>query len=293
MTWMRRLIWALVAAIAFAGTTRAGIPEGRDIPVKYSLPRDYGYFLGDVLEVSYTLQLPPGHVLNPEWNPGGRAAAESFEVKSRHIEHRRGRDAERYQISFVYQVFSAAEATKHFEIPAAKFSYGPKGNPGANASRLPAIPVLVSPLVFEGAAFQPPIRLIWNSPSPHHLRLIGVVLLLAGTIPFFFWERRRLRVYSPFRAAGKKISRTKDPVAALIFFRGALNKKAGKAIFPHNLTDFFETFPQARPYEREVEEMVGLSDEMVFNPQNSIPVEGLIPRICALAEKLKKAEKWA
>jgi hypothetical protein len=290
MTGLRRFLFALVAASALAGASWAEGPGSREVTVEYALLRDYGYFLGDLVEVAYTLKLPRGQVLNQESLAGEGPAGSPVELRSRRIDPGGRKNPEHYALRVVYQIFFTGDGTKPFEIPALRFSYGPKENPSANSSALPAIPIVVSHLASQGAPFQPPILWLWATPTPHHLRLIGLALLLGGMIPFFFWERRRLHVYSPFRAARRKISRERDPVAALILFRKALNEKAGKAIFRHNLAYFFETFPQARPYETEVQEMLGLSDEVIFNPQNSVPPDGLILRISDLAEKLRRVE---
>ncbi len=254
--------------------------------------RDYGFFIGDLVGVLYRIALPADQFLDERSLPKNGSLEEWLEVKERKIEERVQGEHRVYRLSYVYQVFSAGEEAKSFSIPEIKFSYGPKAKPSSYSSSLPSLPVEISPISSPKDSLKPSIRHVWTSSSAEILRLIGVAILLGSAFSIVFRRGKRLHVRSPFRAASRRLSREADPVAAMIVFRRALNEKAGRPIFPHNLEDLFLTFPRARAYEKEIRDIVSLSEELVFNPRYPLPGNGLNERVRALARELRRAELW-
>ncbi len=197
-----------------------------------------------------------------------------------------------YRLTVVYQAFLAPEIPQWIEIPSRKFFFGPRGNLSAFSSDLPSIPVMVSPLTSAQDRFRPPILQVWESSYAEMIRRIGFGLVLAGALLWALFLRDRLRRPSPFRAVSRRLARETDPSAALVLFRGALNEKVGRAVFPSNLQDLFQSFPPAQKHRREIEDLVRLSEEVLFNPAGEGPGD-LVSRISDLTGKLARAEIWA
>ena len=284
---------ACLSLLAFFSAFGPVRPAGGDEPpsVRYSVPRDFGYFLGDLIQVSYRIQMASDHFLNPALL-GGSKQDDEVEVHSARSRDNVNGGRKTVELTVVYQVFFAPESTRTFQIPQRDFSYGPRAARSAYTSRLPAVPVVVSPLAGEGAEFKPPILRTWTSSYPPLLRRTGFAVLLAGVLAWFFTARGRVRKKHPFRAVSRRLSRETDPFTALVLFRRALNEKAGKAIFPHNVGEFFRAFPRAAAEKEEIERLVGLSDDIIFNPRDGAAPEGLVSRVSSLTKRLSRAERW-
>ncbi len=287
------LFLLLVSAESLGQANSQGGEKGIIVTAEASPVRDYGFFIGDPVAVSYRITLPADQYLDDQSLPKENGALEEWlEVKERRIEQRVHGGRRVYRLSFVYQVFSAGQEARSFEIPAIKLSCGPKQKPSSNSFSLPPVPLEISPISSPGGALKPSIRHVWTGSSSQVIRLVGVAILIGSGLAVVFRRGKRLHVHSTFRAASRKLSRENDPVAAMIIFRRALNEKAGKPIFPHNLEDLFVTFPRARGYETEIKEIVSLSEEVVFNPRHHLPGNGLNDRIRTLAHELRRAELW-
>lgn len=264
--------------------------------VKTFLKRNYGYFLGDRVKVSYSVSLPIDEYLDidslPKTNETLGGWAEIKRVKVRNITDRH---AHVYLLSFVYQVFPSTDGSHGKSIPRIKFLYGPKEEPSLYSSDLPpSAPVLISSLTKDGTQFKPAISFSWKSPYQELARRVGIALLIGSGLILLsvFVSRKPPRDPSPFRVAMKDLSRENDPTAALLIFRHALNKKAGRAIFPHNLPVFFDAFPRIQKYEKEVQELVLLSDEASFNSKHKPLEHELIQRTKRTIENLGRSERW-
>lgn len=260
------------------------------------LSREYGYFLGDLVEASYVVSLPFDERLNLDSLPKSDKTLEGWaEIKG--IKVREALEGRRrvYRISVVYQVFRSVGGARSKAFPPVAFSYGPKANPSAHAWSLPATaPVEVSTLTEKGADFKPAITFSWNGSSRETVQWIGVALIFVGAclLTFRLFSKRASRTHSPFATGLRDLSRDKRPAAALLVFRRALNAKAGRAIFSQNLDALFEAFPAARPFEEEVRELVLLSDEVSFNPERRGLDDDLVPMIARLMRNLRRRERW-
>jgi hypothetical protein len=198
-----------------------------------------------------------------------------------------------YAIEMIYQVFSAADVPRTYEIPAVVFSYGPREAPSQNSSAWDPVPVQVSPLTSSEDEFKPPIFWSWVSPSPWIVRRLGAVLLLGSLGVAALLFRKRFRRHSPFGNGLKRLSRQRDPRAALTLFRHVLNEKAGLAIFPNNLEELYHVFPQARAHRQDLLDLVLLSDEVSFNPSSAKVSDDLLRKISDTMKKMKRLEAWA
>lgn len=295
---MNRIVFCLWIALAMVyrnetpETAAAEIPPG--VSVEYSVEKAYGYFIGDVVKVTYSLALPPDQLLRKDSLPGESAArGEWVEVRGRKISEKTTRDMRTYTLELIYQVFSSSDMARTFEIPKVEFSYGPRNAPSGNSSAWASVPITVSPLTSPEDEFQPPLLWSWRSSAPQIIRVAGAALLL-GSIGFaVFLFQKKVRRHSPLGDGLKRLSREKNPQTALIIFRNALNEKAGRAIFPTNLEDLFRVFPEARACEDELLNLVRLSDEASFNPKSSKVGDGLLRRVAATMKKMKRLETWA
>jgi len=261
--------------------------------VEYSLEKDLGYFIGDTVKVFYRITMPADLYIEEDTLPGEGGHGEGLDVREIKIASAASAGARTYVIEAVYQIFMAAGSAQTFHIPSFKFSYGTKEMAKAYVSELPPVAVTISPLTSHEDTFKPHILWSWISPTSRILRLSGAVLMPAGFAPAIYLLVRRGRKRSPFRAAWKRLSREKDPAAALVIFRNVLNEKAGKAIFPGNLNDLLLVFPEAKAYEHELLNLVLLSDEVSFNPKSVMAGNGLVGRISGTMKKLKRLETWS
>jgi len=261
--------------------------------VEFSLEKDLGYFIGDTVKVFYRITMPADMYLKEDSLPGKGGHGEGLDVREIMITRAATADSRTYGLEVVYQIFLAAGGAQTFQIPSFKFSYGTKGMLKAHVSELPTVPVTISPLTSAEDTFKPHLLWSWLSYTPRILRLSGAVLMLAGIVPALYLFARRGRKRSPFKAAWKRLSRESDPATALVIFRNVLNEKAGKAIFPGNLNDLLLAFPEAKACERELLNLVLLSDEVSFNPKSVMAGNGLIGRISETMKKLKRLEAWS
>lgn len=297
---MRRifsLVLAVVLGIAFTGVREAGAFETESgISADVFVERDYGYFLGDLVKVAFRVALPEGHYIDPGSLPESNAQVGGWcEVRERTIREAVHPGSRLYHLSFIFQVFRAGRQDQPLIIPAIPFKYGPPGRIADYAGALPASPpILVSPLTNPQGNFKPAIRWSWSSSSPQIVRGIGVALLACVALFLFFrfLIRRPAHSPSPFRAALKKLPHAQDAAAALVIFRTALNEKAGKAIFIHNITNLYRVFPPAQEHEKELRELVSLSDEISFNPPGDKAGDALVPRVRNILRQMRRSEKW-
>lgn len=263
--------------------------------VEVSLEKPFGYFIGDLIEVSYTISLPADRYLNEGSLPVEGGSITSFlELRSRRVLESGNRGARTYRLMMVYQLFSAPEGVLPLEIPPILFSYGPRGQPAAHASSLPPVEVAVSPLTSKGDSFKEGNPWSWISPTRTIARVTGLFLILvSGVLLLLTLSRSSPRAHSPFDRALRRIAREKNAAAALTIFRNALNEKAGKAVFLGNAEDLFMAFPSGRAMKGEVLDLIAISDELSFNPGTAAVDDQLRARVSAVVKRLKRSELWA
>lgn len=291
--WVFMIMGMLMAGWIMAPAAVSG-ENARSVPVTLSMDKEYGYFIGDLVRVSYRITMPVDQSLWEESLPkANESVNEWLDVRERKIKQSATGSLRTYDLEIVYQLFSAALSAQDFQIPALEFMYGPREFPSAYVSSLPAVSITISPLTSPGDSFKPHILWSWTSPSSKFVRRAGAALMLTGGGLAAFLFARRGRKRSLFKAALKRLSSEKDPAAALVIFRNVLNEKAGRAIFPGNLGDLLNVFPEAKVHEKELLNLVLLSDEMSFNPNSVMQGNGLLGRISETMKKLKRLETWA
>jgi hypothetical protein len=281
------LLVCMEAAAAVPGPNRG------NVSLQHVLDRDYGYFIGDLVRISYRIALPTDRFLDPvsfskeRIEPGG-----GFAVRGSTIREAIRNKKRTYEVSIVYQVFSSSKSVRIIETPALPFHYGPKGNTAAYATALPPVPITVSPLTAAGAQLQPPILSAAHNSSSKILLAIGTAIMLLSALLLAFAMRRPFRGPSPFSTALKGLKAESDPEAALARFRTALNTKAGRVVFNNNVNDFFGAFPAARPLREEIRDLIALSDEVSFNPRTSVRTGEVIERVSRVVKRLRRMERW-
>jgi hypothetical protein len=274
-----------------ARAVKASVPIAS---VETSIDREYGYYIGDLVNVSYKLVLPPHHSLNHASLPKEHGSLNNqIDIKKMTIVKTRNHGYPAYQLTFVYQVFASSDRADFVEIPEIKFSYGPVEDPSGRAAVLPRLRIVISPLAPEGASFKPAIPWARRSLFPGILWWAGALCLLVSSLLLFLSIRKRLSTPSPFTRALKELSKDRQSPAALILFRSALNQSAGKAIFASNLEELFRTLPGGTRYRDEIREMILLSDEVSFNPESHSKGDNSAIRIRALLKKLRRVQRWA
>lgn len=294
---MSRMFRFLFMGIALAAFMESGGIAVEPTPyplVQHFIEREYGYFIGDPVKVIYRVSLPKDQYLSDGSLPAQNTQIdERVDSLDRRIMIIEGKKARVYEIQMIYQVFSASMSGHILEIPKIPFSYGPRGNPEVRIDSLPQVPLVISSLTSPQDQYKPFLFWIWKSPTDGIIRNGAIALLLSSMGAFLIWIGRGVRMHSPFRFALRRLSREKDSAAALMIFRSALNEKAGKAIFATNLGEFFRSFPQARSFERDMQRLLFLSDEISFNPEKSVTTDGIVRQVSDTMKKLKRVESWA
>ena len=261
--------------------------------VKGSINREYGYYIGDLVTASYTIDLPPHHSLNPASLPKEHSSLDQqIDIKKILVEKTSSRGYPSYRTSVIYQVFVSTERADFFDIPEIHFSYGPDGSSSIHTAVLPPLRIVISPLAPQGASYKPAIPWTRKSFFSGILWWAGIALLSMNSLFLFVSIRKRLSTPSPFTRALRKLSGKTDAPAALVLFRSALNEAAGKAIFASNLDDLIRAIPGGAPCRDEITELILLSDEVSFNPGYQPEGDGSVKRIRGLMKKLRKGQRW-
>jgi mxaA protein len=243
-------------------------------------PRPYGHVVGDVIERTIHITLPPGADVRDDALPRPGRIDNWFEV--RRVQRTRHSSGVQLQIS--YQVVNSPRSVATAELPAMVLPL----TVGADAATIAAWPVHISALtpktVLARAGLDELQADITPAPEPLApiaarlavwtalLALLGFALALRRFPQWAVWRRQ-----APFRAAMvdvHRLARQGGDAAhrhALERLHAAFNAAAGQAVFAERLEVLYAAQPALRALHGEVEEFFAQSRREFFATHNESP----------------------
>ncbi|MDP1629013.1 MAG: hypothetical protein Q8L57_00165 [bacterium] len=297
---MKRLMTlalALVFSFFIFGEAKTQTPAPAP-EIKVLTERDFGYHIGDLIKIRYEIKIPDGFRLSLNDLPRiSQEIAQGIEIRDRKIKEIKAGAI--YRLELTMQIFRAFSEAKNLAIPPIDFYFGPKENPRQYKGALPQTAVKISPLCGEEEPLFQPIFEPEKEISRIGLTLIftGGIIAIFGwlTLAWFIIQSRRHP--SPLKQALKIIRKLgcEDYRKILLIFRRAMNEKAGQAIFSHNLDGLFKVFPMAKARQKEIGEIIALSDNLSFNPEfrpDSKKMADLKKLAISVLKCLIRREQW-
>lgn len=274
-------VWVVAVPLAAA----------QDAPVRARLepPRDFGYLTGDLLELDAVVRAPRGFELDALQLRSGELPA-WLEMRDAAADAKSAGDAVEHRIRFVYQLFFVPDSVTRIEIPPRTVVFR-SGRSGEEVrATVPSFAFTMSPLTGPATAMERD----WPVPPPP-LRGLGLaagslILLLAA---WGAWEgveryRRRQRV---FWRADREIRREPDCGRAMLVLHRALEARAGRALFGHDLEVLVERWPAAASVREDLARFFDLSEGLFFGDHGTRVPEDCLPWLRGLAGRLRELER--
>ena len=251
-------------------------------------PRAFGYLIGDVVPRSVSVHIPDGLVLDDSSLPQPGARGKAIELRS---VARRSSDesgGQRLDLTLEYQVMLSPPQTRTLELPNVTLRFD--GQPRAQALRIDAWPVTVSPLTPVEVSprrglgeLQPDTPPPLIDTAPVRKRLIGygvVILLLLAYLAHIYiglpwWVRTHRPFTTAWRAIGGLRPDSTEPQwrAAFRQLHDALNRTAGEAVFEHGIERFVGAHPRFQPLRDDLARFFQQSNRTFFAAGRSNPGE--------------------
>jgi mxaA protein len=301
-----RIIATLVLAVQCAAITLPRIAEAADdsaIELDVGTPRDYGYVLGDTIKHTVTLELGDVYALDESSLPAAGRIDRWLELRPPRV----SRGDHRVEITLVYQLIDAPDATRSLVVPRQTLRV---------ASRDRSVPVFVPEWSFTAAPIVPaeqrgaaarynlrPERLppyiplavgIWRLAA----LLATLALVLAALAWLHFgvpWRARRARPFArgvrELRGLrGRKWDEARQREAFRIVHR-ALDRAAGRTLLPSNVDELFRAHPSLAQLREPIEALLADSRRLFFGTPGSAPPATLASMIdlCSRCRDLERA----
>lgn len=295
---MKQLILLVMAALIFSffniGEANENVPQ-KDIQPQIILrcDRDFGYFIGDVVSISYEVKLPDNFLISPESLPqAGQPVAQGIELREIKITELHKTPTLIFLLELRFQIFRAFKDARNITLPAIEFFYGPKENLRQHKAELPQAIIKISPLCGP----EEPLLQPFFEPGSRSTTIPWLIVLGGGFLSLtgLFWLGANIvnqrRFPSAFKKAIREIRRVKPEEynRLLLIFRRALNEKAGQVIFAHNARKLFDVFPAAESRSQKILEIIELHNNLNFKRSYEADCEILI----GLKKQLISELKW-
>ncbi|WP_075217375.1 hypothetical protein [Mongoliimonas terrestris] len=300
---MRRFAAPLLLA-ALVGLSATGAARPAEPEVRLDLPRDHGWWIGDVLAMAAEITVDADLVLDPASLPRPRTVDYWLELRAADLLDGGVRDGRRtYRLSLEYQTFYAPLEPKAMTVPPVVLAFRAGGDP---------VTVTVPPWRFVTA----PVREILAPTSPAALRdprapqvvdtlpaqvragsALAVTALAGG---LFAWHRnlppfrRRDR---PFADAARALRRTRKAPdgpdrrrAALIVLHRAFDRAFGRRMGAADVAAFVTAKPAFMPLGERIAAFFEASRAVFFA---ATPTDGATSEddLRAFAEALAAVER--
>lgn len=281
-----RSFLALSIAIAL-GLGPAARARAAEVGADARTPQSYGHFVGDLLEVRVTVQVPEGFRFDP-------ASARSGELPEwlelRHVEWKRGAAAggTRYELRFSYQVFYVPEKVTRLEVPAGTLRFRSAATGQGLEVRVPPVGFVLSPLTDGTARTEGD----WAPARPSPLPVQASAATLAGWVALWLGASRfRRRRRGVFFALHRELRRHPGGTPALLLVHRALEAKAGQAVFGHDLAPLFHRWPAGRSARAELEGFFALSERAFYAGAGDVDSPEWRRWLADLARRLAELER--
>lgn len=274
--------------VAGASAAAAGAAPAQGV----ERPRDFGYFTGDLVVQRDSVRVPRGFTLDPASVAQG-PLPEWLELRDAAWDVRETGDGRLYRFRYVYQVFRVPAELERLQVPDRTLVFGSGSDGPPEARLLRGFELSLSPLTDSTDAAAPD----WPVPTPSgsriRLRAASLVLLAGAWGAWGAWaavERRR-RGRRIFGQANRRVRGAQDCGEAMRVLHRALEARAGRALFAHDLDLFVERWPPAADARQELGRFFVMSDAIFYGEDSIEPGGDCLGRVRALAQRLADLER--
>lgn len=243
---------ALLLASGFA--TAAVSADGRILRI-VNPSQTYGIHIGDILQRTVQIELPPGYELTQSALPVEGTRSAGIELGGLTVDRQEG-DKNVYTVTLDYQVFAQAPAPAAMALPAQEFAA--TGGGQVLTLQVPAWRFWFAPLVAPSdlatakASVQPALPPVMVATRPQESRFtVFATLFVIGLLGLVYVnaDRRWLPFMGgPFARAHRRIKRLKQAPAqrkqALYHLHQAFNQTFGASLFAADVERFIERHPR-------------------------------------------------
>ncbi len=275
---------------------------------EFETPRDFGYFVGDVIRQRAHLELSEPYELDSSLLPEVGRHDLWLELDPPLVRGHRERDGLRYEIDFVYRVVNEPEEAIRVTIPS--ISLVAQGDGRRVTKDTPSWTFTLSPLVMTGAGGKVAGSRIRpdHTPLPIALRprQFGLALTLAALVIAAAYlchnrwglpgssRRRRpfARACRDLRGLSRRSADETLYAELLRRFHQAVNEAAGKAVFAGDLECLFARQPGLLRLRPRIEALYERSAAVFFQEGRApAPQEDDIRALMRLALDCRRAER--
>ena len=270
--------------------------------VTLAAPREYGYVMGDLIEHTLTIGVPPSSALEPGSLPGPGALDEWLEVRSVEWTREPGQAEASYRIRIVYQVFRGVRAVEQAVTPGfpLRFAGGHPLEVQAPEWAFTLNPLIPPDLADENVTIREALP-----PRPMGMagrwRRFGIYLVGSAVLAgYLVWQglgrNRRARPFGRAHEGLKTLLRgPASPGAhrsAVRLLHRALNETAGETLFAEDLDRFCARYPAFAEARDELAGFFALSRRLFFTaPEAPAPADFPAARLEALCRRCAAAER--
>jgi len=300
--------------VALLGLVLWGSLAGaREISVRVSEPRAFGYFIGDVLVREVEIAVPAGQRIDPASIPRPGPLNYWLELKSASLDETVRQGQPHYRMRLEYQTFYAPLEPRKLQIPAIQLRII-NGQEESGQAVVPAFEFLSSPLREiipettsddRAGLLRPDAPVLRTSTFTERvgmavggLAFLAGIVLLAHHLAIWPFHRRRTR---PFAVAMRAVRReaAKEPgggdyARALIALHRAFDEAARKRILAGDLDRFLSERPEFEPLRPEIESFFAQSRRAFFaddmmGARAELPLSELARLAIVLSERERAA----
>ena len=283
--------------------------------VELRVPRAFGYFLGDLVQVQADIRVDPGFTVQRPSLPKPGRVTYWLDLRAVAVEERREGDATLIRLRLTYQDFYAALDSRTLDVPGFSLTIESDGKGGLTTAtaQVPAWKIGVSPL----RAVQPERR---DDPAEYLLpdgraprldpqpatatALTLLTLAVLALVPLArdrAWGPFAPRRGRPFALGLKALRRVKRKARgddlyreALLVLHRALDATAGRRVLADDLTLFLVSHPAFREQEQNLEQFFAASRRAFFGRETEAAARAFpLSEVEALLARLTAAERSA
>ena len=299
---MRR--WAFAVALLVAPCANAQV---RSVTVQPP-QRDFGYFVGDVMDAQAVVTVDAGAELEASSLPS--TGPVSTWVDLRHIDIKQSTEAGalRITISSQYQSFYDPEEAGRTQVPGYILSFKSGGK--RFDAQVPGFSYLASPFrhdlnpIIESSALRGDHPFLTVSMGAAKLRLIlslAVALLAAAALAAGRGWLPGLRLRGkPFAQAAREVARLsrqddeRAQEAALLALHRAFDAASGKRMLADDLDHFLTRHAAFQPLRNEIERFFAASRAIFFGPAAERgTTDPKLPELVVFGRRLTRAERMS
>jgi mxaA protein len=307
---MMRPLASLAVLTVMAAAALANMARAADVSLLE--PREFGYFLGDIVRRGVIVTAPAGTSLDVASLPQPGPVNYWLELKSVDLAESETSERVTFRITLAYQTFYAPLDPRRLTIPGFTLKLSHDGS--SEEARVPEFGFVTSPLreLFAGKEGETnAVALQAHVPAP--LEATGAertaLLVGAGTgavalvllALHYAWGPFRRRPGRPFTEAARFLRTHTAQLngeggyrAALIKLHRAFDLAAGRRVLPDDLRAFLKEHPQFAPLEGDIERLFACSREAFYSGEQArARTEMPLAAIADLGSRLALAERRA